>query len=215
MQINQGDFMKLVGKNLFALAFLAGALSAQAQVRTWAFSKDTLFDWASSGDFVDVSNTGTDTLQFDSVALQLISPSMNTYEVLFHLQTGTPALCHFRYDQGVVIWPGCKTQKIKVAAGQTRRLVNFEAESHIPATAKRAAIGDTLVIRMIFIAGANRGRDTLMLRGRQEYPSSIRTGEALRNGLFGETRFFDLRGRRMENLPKGLKALEVSTPTRE
>jgi hypothetical protein len=197
--------MNHVGKSLFAFVILTGALSTQAQVRTWAFSKDTLFDWASAGDFVDVSNTGTDTLQFDSVALQLVAPSMNRYEVLFALQSGTPAIYHLRYDAGVVSRPYGGTEKIKVGNGQTRRFQNFEVESQIPITAKRAAIGDTLTLRMIFIAAGSRGRDTLMVKGRQQYPSSLRNDQDFRATFSPSNRLFDLRGRQIERVPEGVK----------
>ncbi|MCD6025086.1 MAG: hypothetical protein K0Q91_2002 [Fibrobacteria bacterium] len=195
--------MKNFGKHFLALVILTGAFSAQAQVRTWAFSKDTVYEWASNGDSVTLVNSGSDSLKFDSIGLELVRPTATVFQVEFQTVL-TQSLLHF--NQGKIEG---NPRKIVVAAGQTSRIFTFRVEDLVVRTAKSSAIvqGDTLVVRMIFMASGGRGRDTLMLKGRQNLPPvALRRSPNKVNSLAPDDRAFDLRGRRQEAIPEGMKA---------
>jgi hypothetical protein len=195
--------MKLVRKKLLALAILTTALSAHAQIRAWAFSKDTVYEWASNGDTVSLVNNRTDTLKFDSIGLELVRPTSTHFQVRFQTaQSGS--LLDFNQGKIITVASG----NLFVAAGQTKPVFQFQVEDRIVRTAKSSAIvqGDTLLVRMIFMASAGGGRDTLMLKGKQNLPLALRLpGNRLKSFSFDD-RLFDLRGRRMEKIPEGLKA---------
>jgi hypothetical protein len=204
MRINQGVVMQPLIHSLFALAVLAGALSAQAQVRTWAFSKDTVHERTSVSDSVTIANNGTDTLRFDSIGMELVRPTANQFQVMFNFQNQTYLL---NQNQQNLKYHSPMTP-IKIAAGQTANGFDFRVEDYVVRTAKSSAIvqGDTLLVRMIFLASANRGRDTLMLKGKQDLPATLRVPRKGVKSASTENSLFDLRGRRVESIPEGLKA---------
>lgn len=194
--------MKNPGKHLLALVILTGALSAQAQVRTWAFSKDTVYEWAANSDSASLSNNGSDSLKFDSIALELVRPTATRFQVAF--QT-VQAQFLLHYYQGTVT--GSDFSKLAVAAGQVKKLSVFQVEDLLVRTAKSSAAvqGDTLLVRMIFMASSGRGSDTLMLKGKQNLPAALRIPRNGTPSFSTDGVLFDLRGRRMERIPAGVK----------
>lgn len=177
-----------------ALAVVSTAGFAQAQNRTWGFSKDTVYEWSQQS--ITLTNSGTDTLRIDSLVMELISAPSPYYEVMFFLETPQPGLCHLKSKQGVASFV---CDPFWVAEGKMLRLYSFNVEEEIRILAKRQAVGDSLAVRLILIAGANRGRDTLVVRGVQQSPSALRSGgDPYATQKEVDARRFDLRGRRVE-----------------
>ena len=72
------------GQIWILIAVLGFAPFAQAQARTWAFSKDTVYEWAANGDSLSLVNSGIDTLRFDSIGLELVRPTATSFGASFY-----------------------------------------------------------------------------------------------------------------------------------
>jgi hypothetical protein len=209
--------MKNLNRYLTALVVLTGALSAQAQVRTWGFSSDAVYEFSSS---VTLSNQGSDTLRFDTVLLEIVRPNTSTYGVGFN-RSSPGASYMLNCSNGTCTRTDPDPKTIVLGANQSVGLSLFRIDIHggVP-TAKRAAgaaLGDTMQARLIFQASAGRGRDTLLVNGTQQLTAirAERRSPSEQSFKATETRLFDLRGRRLESVPQGLKALKTPTAPRD
>jgi len=195
--------------SILTLLFLLGAAaSGLAQSRTWGFSKDTVYEWAAGGDSVFISNVGTDSLRFDSIGLEMIRPTSTILDIDLQIKAKQDLYFFMRKNEGVISYGGNHPNQVVVPPGQNGVVNQFRTEDRIAMVAKHAVInrGDTLFIRMIFMASQSRGRDTLILKGKQDFASSLRTGRVHLKPSVSVDHLFDLRGRRVEELPKGVKA---------
>ena len=181
-----------------------------AQARTWAFSKDTVYEWATNGDSLSLANIGADTLKFDSIGMELVRPvAASFFEAEFFLQATQSLSYLLRSEQGKISYYSNRPNKLVVAPGQVGKGSQFRVEDQFVRLAKSSAItqGDTLLVRLIFMASAGRGRDTLMLKGKQQLPPyvGLRLKQDILRQPLADDRFFDLRGRRLEKMPEGWK----------
>jgi hypothetical protein len=196
---------------ILALAVIMTASAAQAQTRTWGFSKDSVFEWASGRDTVTFTNSGTDTLKFDSIAFELVKPLDTRYEALFSY-TGTGAggvTVVLGYENGQTRYfsPSTGPKNWQIAPGQTGSWRNFTGNHTVRVVAKRAAIvqNDTVHTRLILIAAGGRGRDTVVFLSKQDGPTAIWNGIRAPRADAREGKLFDLRGRRAEKVPEGAR----------
>jgi hypothetical protein len=184
----------------------------QAQSRTWAFSRDTVSRMVEGPgtDTVRVTNFGTDTLRFDSVHLELLRPTATHYKAVFYPVPRTAQSQPYvvSYDSGVVShaylnFPDARS--IRVKAQDSVRYSGFMVGRNPLLVTKRSAIepGDTVVVRMIFIASGGRGRDTLTVIGRENTVVAIKPKSEKTTGSDDRSDRFDLRGRRIEKMPEG------------
>jgi hypothetical protein len=190
---------------------------SHAQARTWAFAKDTVYEWKAGGDSVAYTNSGTDTLKFDAVSIDIISPASVRIACWFEANENSAQNANSIWvntDEGSRIYG--RVELLTLAPTKTRSLHHFTIEDHRNIVAKRAAIavGDTLLTRLVFSAAGGRGRDTLFVRGVQEWPTGLRTfkpgsGAALKDGTP-----HDLRGRRLEKIPQGVRVPFRATVTK-
>jgi hypothetical protein len=191
---------------LCGLALWGTNVPLNAQARTWALSKDTVYEWSAYGDSVRMTNSGSDTLKIDSIGIELIRPVGTRITLRFRDEGGGYYTCY--YNQGVVSVP-CGSGPIKLAPVQSGKFQRFELDSIINApVAKRSFnYGDTLVIRAIFVGKSGRGNDTLIVMGREGYAVALLPGSRfLSKTPASDDRLFDLRGRRVEKIPESLKA---------
>lgn len=222
---------------LMVIVTLAVSGESWAQSRTWAFSKDTVYENQSGIDTmttngqnyffyysnkVTITNQGAIPLVFDSLYIERIGASYSGMRFEFKTYDSTKngeltsTLAGRTYYWGSGSCPSvgnCTTSPMNgfssIEIQASRNLYDFSIDVP-PSVAKRAAtsvVGDTLCYRMIFTATNSRGRDTLIVQGTQEYPnpSSVLSGISNAEMLGLKSRIFDLRGRRMERMPDGVK----------
>jgi hypothetical protein len=217
MRIKKEIIMKRVHPSWLIAGILAlgAANQVEAQSRTWAFSKDTAYEWQNKSDSVFLTNSGADTLRFDSIGLEFIRPSdAPVVQASFFVRVGgSIGLCKMMKYQGSVSYlTSTKPSFIVVPPGLAVIPYQFAIETQLGgvAGAKSSAIvqGDTLIVRLIFMAAAGRGRDTLFVKGREGDSSLVplRSSQKIPQNSFPPNRFFDLRGRGVEPIPAGLKA---------
>jgi hypothetical protein len=176
--------------------------------RDWSLSKDTAYEWPSS-DTVLLTNQGTDTLRFDSIGMELIRPIVSRMEIIFHKRKSAGAYYYYdlAYYQGQTFYRSDRPNTLIISPGEAAPLDGYAIDPVLnpvvnPSIMSKSTvaemIGDTLVVRLIFIASANRGRDTLVLIGKQDYPDAIGFGK--RNPLkpSDANNLFDPLGRRQK-----------------
>lgn len=191
-----------------------------AQTPTWAFSKDTVYEWEAHGDSVLIANSGTDSLWFDSIALELVHPVDSQYQVLFQFQapntSGAGVILGYSPSGTRYISPADGPKGWGVASGESARLWSFNGNySVLTVNMKRSAIvpGDTVLMRIILTASFARGRDTLMFLSKQDGPTALRSPVMRENFKDLNSTLYDLRGRRVGHSPGArLPATLVLTP---
>ncbi len=183
-----------------------------AQPRTWSFSRDTVYEWRSQGDSVFITNSGADSLRFDSVALELVQPVDSQYQILFHFHapntSGSTIILGYTSTGTRYISPANGPKGWNVAGGQSAKLWNFNGNySVLTVNMKRSAIaaGDTVSVRLILMASASQGRDTLMILSTQDGPTSLQSRGPDRSGGFADG-LYDMLGRRVEMRPQSARA---------
>lgn len=202
--------------NRFAVSFALGLAivggPAHAQTRSWSFSRDTVMlqGQGPGTDTVRLANSGVDTLRFDSVRLELLTPTAQHYKVVFYPvpRSGQTQPYVLSYDSGTVSYaylnyPDFRSFQIKPQ--DSVRFSYFMVGRNPLVVSKRAAIepGDRVVVRMIFIASGGRGRDTLIVDGRENTVIGVIPGFGKKAGSKGLLKRFDPRGRRVEEIPEG------------
>jgi len=202
--------------NHFAVGFALGLVIvcggiAHAQTRSWSFSRDTVTQLrlVPGADTVRLTNSGVDTLRFDSVRLELMAPTAQHYKVAFYPvpRLGQTQPYVVSYDSGTVSgynsFPDFRS--IQVKPQDSVRFSTFMAGRNPLLVSKRAAIkpGDTVVVRMIFIASGGRGRDTLIVDGRENGVIGVSPAFGKKTGSKGSLERFDPRGRRVEKISEG------------
>jgi hypothetical protein len=224
-----------------ALVILTCALSAQAQVRTWAFSKDTVIEsqtqtgtdtvtvgaqkyYFAYSNKISIVNQGAIPLILDSLYVERIQSSFSLAWFRFKVYDSTkngqisPTLAGSISVDGSLNCPapgncGISMSSVSNSLGSiqvqaSRNFYNFEMDAPVPVTKRSAAfgVGDTIRYRIIFTAKNDRGRDTLVIRGTQQYPDPSAILPGVLNPKQGKSdpHLFDLRGRRMEPIPEGL-----------
>jgi hypothetical protein len=197
--------MKRIKFACLVAAFIALGLTGeiQAQARTWALSKDTVYEWSAYGDSVRMTNSGSDTLKIDSIGLQLVRPAGTRISLRF--RDGGGGYHTYSYNQGVVSVPYGPTS-LKLHPTQSDKYWGFDLDSIIyPPLAKRSFNhGDTLVLRAIFVGKSGRGNDTLIVMGRAGYTTALLPASRYLSKPYAlDDRLFDLRGRRVEKVPEG------------
>jgi hypothetical protein len=188
-----------------------------AQSRTWGFSRDTVYHRNyGAEDTLRIVNSGVDTLRFDSVHLELVRPTAVHYEVIFYQATysGFTNPYFVAYDSGVMenapSWYSAQNPRsIVVKAQDTAKFAGFKLGLHPLIVSKRAAIepGDTLIVRMIFIAAGGRGRDTLVVVGREDIPMGLQPAIPGRLEKSKSNLRFDPLGRRVDEVPEARRIL--------
>jgi hypothetical protein len=206
--------------SLLFLGILLGCIAfGQAQSRTWAFSRDTVCQmYAGPGtDTVRVTNSGTDTLRFDSVHLELVRPTATQYKAVFYpvARTAQNQPYVVSYDTGVVSYAFLNfpdVRSIRIKAQDSARFSGFMVGRNPLVVTKRSAIDpeDTVAVRMIFIASGGRGRDTLTVIGRENMVIAIKPKSEKTRGSESRSDRFDLRGRRVEEMPEGQRIPRTS-----
>jgi hypothetical protein len=223
---------------LCGLALSGFFSSTSAQTRTWAFSKDTVYEGQSGTDTMTVNgqryffpytnkvavvNQGASPLTFDSLYIEKVQAFFDNMTFGFVLYDSTKnGQLSPSYAGRSAYWGGaycpsttsCSFTPISgfgsIEVQASRNLYDFEIDAPVPLAKKAvtAAAGDTICFRMIFTAKNSRGRDTLIVRGTQQYPSLSVILQGLRDSKDSKIKrdIFDLRGRRMEKMPEGAKA---------
>lgn len=185
---------------LAAITLLAGA--SNAQVRDWGFDLDSVYEQTPGKDSVLLTNSGADSLKFDSAWLELLTPA--TDGLLIHFRVGKHISAPIYHLNTPATSPrGVNPRHLVVAPFQSVELREFYIDADAPPLARRAAFGDTLRARMIFRT-ASRGSDTLILIGVQ-HTTSIRSSLLPARQRSLDARFFDPLGRRMEPTVRGSK----------
>jgi len=198
-------------KFIIGMIILFGALGTlQAQTRTWSFSQETVKSGARFGtsvDSVSITNAGSDTLKFDTVTLELIRPPASSSYALLFSSTANDFFV-WNYSSGVQ-FSNPPPQSVRVPPAQSLRLRRFSLSDYPYAIlAKRSvttASGDSMQVRLIFQAASGRGRDTVVVSGLQESTAIRMPGDAPGLRENPDAEFFDLRGRRIEAMEKGVK----------
>jgi hypothetical protein len=193
--------------------------SAFSQTRTWHLSQDTVYEYGlrePRRDSTSIVNSGSDTLRFDSVGMEIIRPMATQMEVSYSRGDDPQGWPYWMsYNNGTIAYtpnfgsfPHPRT--LVLGAEQSLLLWPFRVEEHIPLVVKRAAIetGDTLVVRLIYLAAGNRGRDTLMLVGLEGSGTPISPAPPMRQVNATPSYWVDLRGRSVARLPAA-----ISVPT--
>jgi hypothetical protein len=203
--------MSMATWGLMGLALMAPPIGAQT--RTWGFSVDAVHESGGTPGSCTLSNQGTDTLRFDTVMLEIVRPvSMPQYGVRFHM-TSPSASYVLNCNNGACSQvPNPKGVRVNPAQSVTLSEFVIDINGDPIILTKRAgglALGDTMQARLIFQASGGRGRDTLLVNGTQQttslrLPSVFQAPEGAKGG-----RRFDLRGRRIEKLPEGVRSPAV------
>jgi len=172
-----------------------------AQDRTWAFSKDTVYEGQSGTDTMTVDgqkfyfphtnkvaivNQGVSPLVLDSLYIERVRADFSGLSFSFATYDSTkngrlsPTYAGRNNYWGDASCPASGSCATHLSSGlgsidvqTSRNLYDFSIDVP-PSIAKRAvvtAVGDTLCYRMIFTAKNGRGRDTLIVLGTQQYPN--------------------------------------------
>lgn len=182
---------------LIVSAVCLQTVSVEAQTRTWGFSRDGVNEWAANGDTVSIVNLTTDTLKFDTTWLEPIGPAPQGSVVRFY-RVNTSA--YYALSTGSLNW-GPNPRALAVPSSQSIQLGEFWIDIDAPPLAKAgvgAATGDTLRARLIFLASAGRGRDTLLVNGIQQTTSIRPASPPWKSAGADGNRLFDPLGRRVE-----------------
>ena len=197
-------------KNVRTGFLVALILTSAAHARDWAFSKDTVYEWATGGDSVSFMNNAADTLRFDSIGVEMVRPGSTIAAGSFYLATLQGQPFYLRLSSGKV--SGYSPGSIALAPGQTGKAFQFTVDDQLTAVTKSLAIaaGDTLVARLIFLAASGKGRDTLMVMGKQSGPISLRPYRSLKS-TESHGALVDPRGKHIEKSVEGARV--PRTPT--
>jgi hypothetical protein len=186
------------------LLALMAAPFAQAQPRTWAFSKDTVY--GNQSGVVNVTNTGIVPLRFDSLYLERIKSTFKETGFRFGVSDSVQNPVYFWSPWSCQTIGPCDSGMVLVfdttKVPQIQRLYDVEVDYQFPPQAETfgTGVGDSVKFRAIFVAKNSRGRDTLIIMGTQRYPipSGIIPLGVPDGILKNPPKFFDLRGRRMD-----------------
>jgi hypothetical protein len=184
------------------------ASASFSQTRTWGFSKDSVFGWNPSGDSVALVNQSMDTLKFDSVAVELVKPSSGYFILDFFGQDLNPNIgigyrANFSSWYSQASWFSYSPKRMVGLPQQVTWLWWFRINENLPILVKRSQTswtGDTLKARLIFIASAGRGRDSVLITAMWSTTSIRHSGIGTFENASAE-QWFDVKGRRVEVSP--------------
>lgn len=188
--------------------------------RDWGFTKDSVYECVGSAscagwpihDSVRIVNQGPDTLRFDSIAAELLTPGKTRFEVKFEVNPPAFPFAEWfiLHQNGQTTYPLAQEngsghpRSLMAPSGDSLRFTSFAIDRRIDylPIGDNGSGTDTITARLIFIARDGRGRDTLFVTGIESYnPTSLRSFRSPKGMRAPSNLFFDSRGRRVDVSP--------------